>query len=241
MKELLNSDNVFIRTIQIGLVSTLYEAISIGRVRDGIEERIPVPFFFLDGNSQFMRDYYENPPKYCKELDPKVTGNMERLPLGTIKLEDIGAVDDELGSKYVRAVYQKEIKTEMGTQTRLMSARTRFIPQQLSFACAFRTSSELDKQKLYEETYKKLYKTIKFKIRYQGFHALPCIVVMPDSMSGIGRDARFSFPPDDTNARPETTFSMEVRAYLPDIDYTTERHYENKMSSGILFETEINK
>lgn len=232
MKELKNYDEVFIRAVLTGLVTSLYEKISISRVRDGKESRVPIPFFFLNGNSQFMRDYYDHPPRYCPELDPKVDGNIEKVPLGELELESISTVTDELGGKYVRATYYKRVEGDMGTTTRMMSARTLFLPQSMSIGCKIRASSEVERMKIYEELVKALYKIMKFKFRYQGFHALPALVSIPDSFD-MGRETGYDFPAPDGDSRPEIDVPIEVRCYLPDVDFTTERHVENKMLKGL--------
>lgn len=233
MEQVKNFQNVFLRSVMVGLNYSLYKHIQIPQVQDGVVTMKAFPWLFLDHNEQFMRDYYENPPDYCEELDPKLDGNYEKVPGASMRFTTSGVVTEEMGSRYQRAIYWKNVKTEHGTDTRLMSSRTLFIPVNVNFEIKIKCSSQVERMKVWQECMKKLYKTIRFYIRFEGFPKLPALASFPESMD-LSKEFQWGWPAPDDNTRPILQFDIEVRTYLPDIDETTERKYEEKMNKGII-------
>lgn len=233
MEQIKNFQNVFLRSVMVGLNYSMYGKIGVPQVQDGVVSIKKFPWLYLDHNEQFMRDYYDNPPDYCQELDPRIDGNYEQIPMASMRLTTSGIVTDEMGSKYERSIYWKNVKTEHGTDTRMMSARTWFIPINLNFEVKIKCSSQIERMKIWQEAIRKLYKTIKFNIRFEGFPKLPAMASFPEGMD-LSKEFQWTFPAPDDNTRPLLTFDIEVRTYLPDIDATTERKFEEKMNKGVV-------
>jgi len=233
MDQVKNFEEVFLRSVMVGLNYSLYKRIGAPQVVNGVTTMKYFPWLFLSHNEQLMRDYYDNPPDYCEELDPKLDGNYEQVPGASMRFTGSGIVTDEMGSKYQRSIYTKNVKTEHGTDTRLMSARTLWIPVNVNFEVKIKCSSDIERLKIWQECVRRLYKTIKFHIRFEGFAKIPAIAGFPENLD-LSKEFSWGFPANDDNTRPILMFDIEVRTYLPDVDQTTERKFEEKMNEGIV-------
>lgn len=233
MEQIKNYENVFLRSIMVGLNYTLYNKIEVPQVQDGITIKKKIPWLYLDHNEQLFRDYYDNPPNYCRELDPNIDGNYEKVPGASMRFTSSGIVVDEMGGKYERAIYTKNVKTEHGTDVRLMSAKCQFIPVNINFEVKIKCTSFVERMKVWQEVVRQLYKTIRFNIRFEGFAKLPALAQFPEGMD-LTKEFQWAFPAADDNTRPLLSFDIEVRSYMPDIDFTTERKFEEKMNKGVI-------
>lgn len=223
-----NFDDVFTRSIIVGLSSFMYDVIQIKETKNGETAFKKVPFFYtMTGEEQFLTDYFLNTDKYCSELSHKIEGNVTRIPSGRFNITGAGITTDDIGSGYTRANYDKKVETEFTREIRSMSARTTFLPMKYDIEMKVKSGSDLERLKIFEAVVKKLYKIKKFNVRYEGFNKLPCLVSFPESMN-IQKNFVFQYPADDK--RPLLLFNVEVLGYMPVIDQTSERHNEEKIT-----------
>lgn len=230
-----NHDDVLFRHLIVGLQSALYETIEINQWWKSESEKrvIKVPVFYsLTGSEQFLQDYFLNRDKYCKELSCAVDGNIAKTPRGVINTTGSGILVDELRQKYERSVYNREFSSMMGKEIRTMSARTAWIPMVYNFNFKIRASSDIQRHKIHQQMIRKLYKKIKYFIQFEGFAKIPCIVGFPEDYD-MSKNDSFDFSQPDENNRPTIECPLEVFTFLPDIDFTTERHTEEKMDKGL--------
>lgn len=226
-----NYEDVWFRNVIVAVQSALYEKVHIWEIRDKQRTTIPIPFFYsMTGDEQFLMDYFLNTDRYCGDLSTKIEGNTGKVPRGVLKPSGADISSDSVVSKFERSVYKRTIASEFGKEVRTMSAATQWIPISMQFEANVMCSSDIMRMKVFQQIIRKFYKTIKIYMNFEGFSKIPVMIGFPESFD-INKD--FQFMHDADNKRPELGFAIEVLSYLPDVDYETERHTEEKMSDGI--------
>jgi hypothetical protein len=213
-----NSDDVFLRNVILGVSYFFYDMIYVNQVIDGNVTKKNVPIFYaLSGSSQFLNDIYSNKDLNCP--DPSVfNGNYNSIPSGYFKLTSAEINSNDITNGFIKANFFMTEETEFSSQMKEMSARTLFLPMNMSIDVEIKCSSEIERMKVFQAIISKFYKIKKFWFRYLGFSRIPCTISFPES---YGIEKNFQFTSDDADNRYKLTFSMELLSYMPIIDETT--------------------
>jgi hypothetical protein len=224
-----NTTDVFTRNVIVGLSSFLYDVINIKQVVKGEIQIKRMPFFYsMTGEEQFIQDYFANTDKYCNILSPKIEGNTVRIPSGVFTFTDVGVRQQDMTSGNTRAEYVKTFETDFGDEERNMSARTDFIPLEFGFEAVVKCGSDVERLKIFQEMIRMFYKQKKFYIKFEGFNKLPVTVSFPESYN-IAKNFQFKYGQEDK--RPKLTFQLQVVAYQPIVDISTERFLGQKIDN----------
>lgn len=220
MLENKNYDDVFLRSIIVGLVSFLYDVISIKQTVNNVEGSKKVPFFYSEGGDiQFMTDYFLNTDKYCNILSPKIEGNMNKIPSGRLTLTTSTVADQELTSGYIRIKHKKKVETEFTTEERDFASRGEFIPIQMIFEAKVQCGSSIERMKIWQQINIILYRVRKFWIRFGGVEKIPVMISFPSDYT-IPKEVKYKYP---DNEKLGLDFNIEVMSYLPALQVQTER------------------
>lgn len=223
-----NTDDVFLRNLIVAITEFFYDSVFINSIEDGKIVRKPVKIFYsLTGEQQYLEDFFRKTDKYCDELQP-VEGNINYLPSGRFKMVDANISTDELEGDHVRFQYNKTIETELATEIRTMSARGRFIPIEIKFDLSIKSSSELDRLKIWQVVLRRFYKVKKTWMSFEGFPKIPILIGFPE---GYTMDKLFKFKYPTDTSRPMLDFSINVITYMPDMDGNTEVAAGNTIQS----------
>lgn len=231
-----NTDDVFLRSVIVGLSGNLNERIEISHYSNGKYHTKKIKFFYsMAGDEQTLIDFYMKSGVACEEK-VVVDGTTNILPMGIFRLTGATISGPDLTNRFERAIYLRKEKNEFGEEIKTLSARTDMVPILLNFDGRIKCTSELERFKVWQECVKTFYKNSKFSIHFDGFQRIPCSIGFPENFE-MEKDFEFTYPAD--NKRPEVSFSFELMTYLPVIDKETIMHSGNRMSEGIGINLEV--
>ncbi len=213
-----NTDNVFSRSIIVGLINLLNNKIQIPNILDtGVVDIIEIPWFFSQGGDErFMQDYFEN---WSDCLHPLMAdGNYDIIPRGNVKLASENINSGALTHRFVRGRRVREI----GGQLHTFSSYLNSIPMNYTFEASIKTDTYLDALKITQTIREVFYSTQIFYTRYDGFK-IPCQAGFPEDL-GIEKTFEYTYA-DDTQTM--VNFSIEVECYQPVTDKTSEMSAAN--------------
>ena len=222
-----NFDDVFVRNVIVGLTYFLYDTIKIKRIINDEINIITIPILPSEtGAEDFLTDAYLRTEHRMDQIC-KAEGNYNKVPGGIFKITNSGIINSEMVNQE-RMKYQREVETDLTTETRHFSAMTTLIPEGFNVDIEIKASSEIEKWKIYDSIIENLYKVRKFYFRYNGFEKLPCHIGLPENFD---TNKTFQFRFNDNDKRPMIIFTAELKAFRPVIDYTTESETKVHTSS----------
>jgi len=220
-----NNENILIRAVIAGLLDVLNNHIQYNQVwgNDPIEdiEQINVPWYYnQSGDQRFMQDFYTH---YGDCVPPRpVDGNFDMIPRGVITYSGSDIDSQRITSRYVQGRYVKELDGKLeGFVSYLYS-----IPLNVSFECELWADTEITGLKIEQEIREVFYKNITYYVYYKGMR-VGCTAGFPER---VGIDKKIQYSHDEEN-RVKITFQVEVEAYQPVFDPTTEMPANNKIGS----------
>lgn len=210
-----NTDNIFIRSIIVGLINLLNNKISIEEIISDTEVELnTIPWFFdQSGEEDFMQDYFE---QWGDCVHPKLSdGNYDVIPRGIITLGSVGIVSGDLTNKFVRGSYVKEVNGNLESFT----AFIRQIPIAMSFEAEIQADTFNQVMKLTESVIEVLYSSKIFRTSYKGF-MVPSQVGFPDDYN-LEKLTEYTYGDSEPK---KLTFPIEIETYLPEINNKSEMH-----------------
>jgi len=210
-----NTDNVFIRSVIIGLLDFLNTRVQIEQVMLDTPEKITVPFFYAKfGQERFLQDFYL---KYKEQCDGPVyvEGGAEPVPRGILSMTGLSVNSSALTSKNIRGTYNKEIDG----QVKAFSSYLNIIPMSLLFDVEIICNTLLESLKITQSVLGSMYKATKFNVDYNGFMC-PVQVGLSEDYS-TQKQVQYTY--GDGMDKILIRFSMEAETYLPVPDITQER------------------
>jgi hypothetical protein len=218
-------DLSFIRKVIVATLSFLYDTIYIPEIVDDklIMERVPI-YYSRTGDWQFLVDHFVDNDKYCRELGLNKDGNVNSFPAGVMTFTGIEIISGDRTNKYERMMYYKDKMDEFGGEVFQMSARTELMPIGISMEITWRSTTDLQRFKIWESVTANLYRSKDFAFNYNGFDRLPCSIGFPDNSN---MNKNFNFSVDSPEDYIEFTSNLELLTYLPVGDKSTERYAEN--------------
>jgi hypothetical protein len=222
-----NTDDVLLRCIAIGLLDFLNKKVYITQVvSDEDVRQIPVPFFYaMYGSERFLQDFYINYQSNCD--GPTFTeGNTDPVPRGVINLTAMTINTAALTNKFNRGTYNKEVDGSI----QAFSAFLNVIPLTLTYDVEILSNTLVEAYKIIQETIATFYKAATFAVDYKGMR-IPLQVGFSQDYA-IEKPITFTYG-DDTSKAISIKFTLEMEAYQPVLDATTEMFRGKTMHHGI--------
>jgi len=235
-----NHDEVFFRSLLIGLISELNNRITYPQVgNDNMIREIFIPFLpTLTGDEPFLQDNFLDYGD-CDGNPAFAEGNYDVTPRAIVEVGDCQIVTTSSTNKYVRATYVKRVPNPNGDGSAEMQTYSSYlapIPLSQSFNIKIKVDTELEAFKIQARVIEVLFKNFVFFFEYNGFR-IPCQATMPVTTGERPKLFNYSYGTDKQGVF--ISFSIAVETYLPQLDLSTERFRGNLMQGGIKLRTSI--
>lgn len=232
-----NFDDVFYRSVIIGMLSELMDGIWFNQVVGGKIEKKHVPIYYsMTGDETWLKENFLDQYQecFCPDKSYMVEGNIDSVPRGILKLESVSLDSGQLTTTTTMGTFQQRIEEEDGYRYETFASMMRLLPQTLSFTLTIRYDTVVQGMRLMQAIYREFYKQRKFYIQFEG-QALPCNMGLQEDFE---KESRFEFEYPNSE-QLEMSISFEVESYLPVIDPTEVRHASNRLQNGIEVRLEI--
>lgn len=208
-----NNENILSRSIIGGLLNIFNNQINYEQVWSAeTSETINVPVYYnMAGDEKFMQNFYTH---YADCVPPtSIDGNFDVIPRGVITY--LGSVIDpvRITSRFVQGSYLKEVDGQLQTYRSFLY----YIPLNVNFDCEFWLDTQVTALKVEQVIREVFYKTITFYVYYKGMR-IGCSVGFPEDYT-LEKNIQYSF---ETDNKIKLKFSLQVEAYQPVFDPTTE-------------------
>lgn len=216
-----NNENILMRAVIAGLLDVLNNQIKYNQVWSDEEiEEIKVPWFFnQSGDERFMQDFYT---MYAQCVPPKpVDGNFDFIPRGIVSYTGSAIDSGRITTRYVQGTYVKEIDNKLEQFVSFLYS----IPLNVSFDLELWIDTYTTALKIEQQLREVFYKNKTYYVYYKGLR-VGCTAGFPEQV-GIEKKIEYSF---EENNKIKLRFSLEVEAYQPVFDPTTEMKASNRMS-----------
>lgn len=226
-----NSDDSVIRHLVIGLLADLNNKLYFYRqVDNNTRVAVDIPFYYaITGDDQFLRDNFLFTTASGPDCVPDkmfADGNYDQVPRGVINISSMSIDSGSLVNKRNMGTYAK---LNSSGAMEGYSAEFEAIPIILGVDVEILVSSTLDSFKVTEAMIKTLYRSNQYSVEVghlnEGTYRLPAYYSMPDDYD-IQRPIDFTFEDKD---KYKTTFSLEIKSFIPAFEWDTERHAGNRM------------
>lgn len=231
-----NKDDVVIRSLIVGLLADLNNKLFIRRRINNESKKFSIPFYFSLANSQnFMYDHFMYSDGNLQHFicDPECSdkelaqGHYEETPRGVLTLNGISVDSQALSNRYIRGFYSKL----EGECVKEYSAEIHMIPIILNIGVQIVTDNLTDNLKITESIIKQLYKLHLFSVetgdiddaiyRLDGKYSIP---------EEFGNTFQYEYGFDDRED-PMIEFEIELKSFIPSIDYDTEMFSSTRMET----------
>lgn len=231
-----NTDNVFLRSLIVGVIRILNDKVTIQQINDKQETlESHIPFFYsLAGDEAFLQDSYLNYYD-CDGNEEFAEGNYDVIPRGVVVFNGASINPSSLTNKFVRTTYTKE-DPQTG-EMKAFSSYTNNIPLTVDFGIRIRVDTLLDSFKIFQSVIDSFYKVDSFGFEYLGAR-IPVQMGFPEQYEN---DKQFEFSYGSTQQWIEFSFNVEIETFYPQRDSSTERFRGNLMQAGIKLKKELGK
>lgn len=218
-----NNEDILVRAIIAGILDVLNNKIKYNQVwgNDPISdiETISVPWFYnQSGDERFMQDFYTH---YAQCLPPKpVDGNFDMIPRGIVTYTGSAIDSARMTSRFVKASYVKEINGKLEGFVAYLNS----LPLKVNFDCELWADNEITALKIEQEIREAFYRNVTYYVYYKGMR-LGCTAGFPDNYV-VEKNIKYSFEQDN---KIRLTFALEIEAYQPIFDTTTEMSAKNRI------------
>ena len=217
-----NNENILVRAVIAGLLNILNNKITYEQVWSSNEiETVEVPWYYnMSGDERFMQDFYTH---YGDCIAPKpADGNFDMIPRGVITYTGSEIDSARTTSRYVQANFLKEVAGQLQTYRAFLY----LIPLNVNFDCEVWLDTQITGLKIEQIIREVFYKTITFYVYYKGMR-MGCSAGFPENVA-IEKNIEYSFEQDN---KIKLKFSLQVEAYQPVFDNTTEVDANSYMKS----------
>ena len=215
-----NNENILVRAVIAGVLNILNNKITYEQVWSSNDiETVEVPWYYnMSGDERFMQDFYTH---YGDCIAPKpADGNFDMIPRGVITYTGSEIDSARTTSRYVQANFLKEVNGQLQS----FRAFLYLIPLNVNFDCEIWLDTQITGLKVEQMIREVFYKTITFYIFYKGLR-MGCSVGFPESVT-LEKNINYSFEQDN---KIKLTFNLQVEAYQPVFDNTTEVEADSYM------------
>lgn len=222
-----NNEELLIRAIIAGVLNVLNNKLTYKQTwsNDDIEE-VQVPFWYnFSGDERFMQDFYTH---FGHCLPPKpVDGNFDKNPRGVVTYTGSQIDTARITSRYIQGNFLKEVDGQLQTYHSFLYS----IPLNVNFDVEMWLDSQVTQLKLEQAIREVFYKTATFYVYFRGMRC-GCTVGFPEDIT-LEKNIQYSFETNNSTV-PKLKFSLQVEAYQPVFDPTTEVN-ANSVMTGIGF------
>ena len=208
-----NNEDILVRGVIAGMLNVLNNNIKYNQIWSNEDkEEISIPWFYnMSGDERFMQDFYT----FYADCDfPKpVDGNADRIPRGEITYTGSLIDSNRITNRFVQGRYLKEIDGQLQSYISHLYS----IPLTINFDCELWVDTHITALKVEQAIRQTFYKTVTFYTYYKGLR-LGCTSGFPES-DILEKNINYSF---ETDQKIKLTFNIEIEAYEPVFDPTTE-------------------
>jgi hypothetical protein len=213
-----NYDNIFIRTVIAGVINILNERVYlIYRLSDTETKTHYVPFYYsLTGDERALQDFYV---QWNDCIQPKkVDGNIDVLPRGMVKMNNVNINTSSLTNYLVRGDFVKE---DENNQLLTYSAKMHSIPLKMNFEIEIQADTQEDSWKIWEKVIEVFWPTVASSVRWN-YVRIPFQMGFPADMP-IEKLFQWSFGSvTSQNVNTNMKFTVELETYYPIFDKNTQ-------------------
>lgn len=229
-----NYDDVFMRSVIVSVSAFFSKLISFERYRNGALETVTVPVYYsMTGDQQFLTDKYLDPhqfPEDDSDKSSKVEGLYAKIPSGVFTITESGIQNANIAGGTERLVYFRDEENDFGAVYQVAyTARGNWLPEQFRAEVEIKTSSDIERMKVYDSIIEGLYKIRKCYINdYKGFKKIPLTLSFPENPQFT---KNFTFKTNQEETLPILKLSVDIHTRRPVVDYTTSIRAENITST----------
>jgi len=216
-----NNEDILVRAVIGGILNILNNKITYEQVWSNEDiEKIEVPWFYnMSGDLRFMQDFYTH---YAECLSPKgIDGNFDMIPRGIITYAGSTVDSARITSRMVQGNFYKEINGQLQTYRSFLYS----IPLNINFNCEMWIDTQVTSLKIEQIIREIFYKTVTFYVYFKGMR-LGCTVGFPEDIT-LEKNIQYSF---ESENKIKITFTLQVEAYQPVFDPTTEVNANDNMT-----------
>lgn len=213
-----NYDNIFIRTVIAGVINILNDRVYlIYRLSDTETKTHYVPFYYsLTGDERALQDFYI---QWNDCIQPKkVDGNIDVLPRGMVKMNNVNINTSSLTNYLVRGDFVKE---DENNQLLTYSAKMHSIPLKMNFEIEIQADTQEDSWKIWEKVIEVFWPTVASSVRWN-YVRIPFQMGFPADMP-IEKLFQWSYGSvSSQNVNTNMKFTVELETYYPIFDKNTQ-------------------
>lgn len=217
-----NYENILIRGVIAGLLDVLNNKIKYNQNwANNDTEIINVPWYYnMSGDERFMQDMYTHYGE-CLPNRP-ADGNYDFVPRGIITYTGSGIEAERITSRFVQGRYVKEENGQLNQYVSFLYS----IPLNVNFSAELWVDTHVTGLKLEQEIREEFYRNVTFYVYYKGMR-VGCTVGFPEEYT-LDKNIEYNFESDN---QIKLKFNLQVEAYQPVFDPTTEMEASNKMKN----------
>lgn len=231
-----NYDNIFIRTVIAGVINILNDRVYlIYRLSDTETKTHYVPFYYsLTGDERALQDFYV---QWNDCIQPKkVDGNIDVLPRGMVKMNNVNINTSSLTNYLVRGDFVKE---DENNQLLTYSAKMHSIPLKMNFEIEIQADTQEDSWKIWEKVIEVFWPTVASSVRWN-YVRIPFQMGFPADMP-IEKLFQWSYGSvSSQNVNTNMKFTVELETYYPIFDKNTE-FFKGKQITDIISSSSISR
>lgn len=231
-----NYDNIFIRTVIAGVINILNDRVYlIYRLSDTETKTHYVPFYYsLTGDERALQDFYI---QWNDCIQPKkVDGNIDVLPRGMVKMNNVNINTSSLTNYLVRGDFVKE---DENNQLLTYSAKMHSIPLKMNFEIEIQADTQEDSWKIWEKVIEVFWPTVASSVRWN-YVRIPFQMGFPADMP-IEKLFQWSYGSvSSQNVNTNMKFTVELETYYPIFDKNTE-FFKGKQITDIISSSSISR
>jgi len=231
-----NYDNIFIRTVIAGVINILNDRVYlIYRLSDTETKTHYVPFYYsLTGDERALQDFYI---QWNDCIQPKkVDGNIDVLPRGMVKMNNVNINTSSLTNYLVRGDFVKE---DENNQLLTYSAKMHSIPLKMNFEIEIQADTQEDSWKIWEKDIEVFWPTVASSVRWN-YVRIPFQMGFPADMP-IEKLFQWSYGSvSSQNVNTNMKFTVELETYYPIFDKNTE-FFKGKQITDIISSSSISR
>lgn len=217
-----NFDDVFIRSVIVGLLNLLDEKLEYEQIyQDNITEtkKVPIRYDFGSSDERFAQDYYTFFGRYCNNGN-KIDGKFDEFPRGALRLNSTEINSGNITNRFIKGIYLSNKNGKLISYISYLYS----IPMNLHFSCEFWFNDIITAFKIDQSLKEIFYKNKSFNVLYKGIK-IGCRAGFPDSGT-LEKALTYSF---DTERNIKYTIEIGIETYLPVFDKTNQIEASNKI------------
>lgn len=221
-----NYDNIFIRTIIAGVINILNDKVFITYRLSDTETKVHyVPFYYsMTGDERALQDFYL---QWNDCVQPKkVDGNIDVLPRGMVKMNQLSINTASLTNYHVRGDF---VRDDANNQLLTYSAKLHSIPIKMTFEIEIQSDTLEDSWKIWEKVIEVFWPTVASSVRWN-YVRIPFQMGFPTDMPTEKLYSWNFSAINSSNVNIGMKFSIDLETYFPIFDKNSEMFKGNAIN-----------